>query len=64
MGIKPGPHFCFNWRTSSYSADQGDCVEIASQFTYVLVRDSKEHNGPILEMSSAQWEQFLARIRK
>jgi hypothetical protein len=64
MGVKPGPHFCFKWRKSSYSADQGNCVEIATKPTYVLVRDSNEHNGPVLEMSSAQWEMFLARIRK
>jgi hypothetical protein len=64
MNVQPGPHFCINWRKSSHSADQGNCVEIGTQAACVLVRDSKEHNGPALEMTAAQWEQFLARFRK
>jgi Domain of unknown function (DUF397) len=64
MGVKPGPHITFKWRKSSYSADQGNCIEIATQNAYVLVRDSNDHNGPMLEVASAQWENFLARIRK
>jgi hypothetical protein len=64
MGVKPGPHFCFKWRKSSYSADQGNCIEIATQNACVLVRDSNDHNGPVLEVASAQWENFLACIRK
>ena len=64
MDVKPGSHFTFKWRKSSYSADQGNCIEIATQNAYVLVRDSTDLNGPRLEVASAQWEHFLARIRK
>jgi hypothetical protein len=64
MSIQPEAHFCFNWRRSSYSADQGNCVEIATRITYVLVRDSNDHDSPVLEMTAAQWERFLARIGK
>jgi len=64
MCVQPGPHFPFNWRKSSHSADQGNCVEVATQIEYVLVRDSKQDNGGALAMTSAQWKLFLARIRK
>lgn len=64
MSVRPESRFSFKWRKSSYSADTGDCVEIATQNAYVLVRDSNDHNGPKLEVASTQWEHFLARIRK
>ncbi|HXP11743.1 MAG TPA: DUF397 domain-containing protein [Acidobacteriaceae bacterium] len=64
MSAQLEPHFYFDWRTSSYSADQGNCVEVATQSRDVLVRDSNEHRGPILAMTAAQWEQFLIRIGK
>jgi hypothetical protein len=64
MRVQPGPHFPFNWRKSSHSADTGNCVEVATRIEYVVVRDSAEQSGPMLSMTSARWEQFLARIRK
>ena len=36
------------WHTSSYSAGHGDCVEVASTPERVLVRDSKDPQGPAL----------------
>ena len=64
MSSQLEPHFCFNWRKSSYSADQGNCVEIVAHISCVLVRDSNDHNGTVLEMTAAQWEHFVASIRK
>jgi hypothetical protein len=63
MSVQLQPHFCFNWRKSSYSADQGNCVEIASRITYVLVRDAKVQEGPAVKRTAAQWKRFLTRIR-
>jgi hypothetical protein len=64
MSDKPGSHFPFHWRKSSHSADQGNCVEVATLTACVLVRDSKKHNSPVVKMTSAEWESFLARVRK
>ena len=64
MKVQPGPHFPFSWRKSSHSANEGNCVEIATRVDYVLARDSNEQNGPMLVMTSTQWEQFLVRISK
>ncbi len=48
------------WFKSSYSAGNGgDCVEVATATTSVLVRDSKRADGPILTVGSAEWDQFV-----
>ncbi|MGA9690117.1 MAG: DUF397 domain-containing protein, partial [Pseudonocardiaceae bacterium] len=36
------------WRTSSYSAGSGNCVQVAPAPDQVLVRDSKDPDGPAL----------------
>ena len=46
MGVRTGRYSSFAWRKSSYSADQGNCVEITTGRTLVLVRDSQERSGP------------------
>lgn len=34
------------WRTSSYSADDGNCVQLRGDLT--AIRDSKNTDGPVL----------------
>jgi hypothetical protein len=41
------------WRTSSYSADQGNCVELAHTATSGAIRDSKNPDGGHLEVPLA-----------
>jgi hypothetical protein len=47
------------WRKASHSHDDGDaCVEIASTSKVILLRDSKNPNGPKLilsERTSVAW---------
>jgi len=38
------------WRKSSYSGDQGDCVELAHTATTGAIRDSKNPEGGHLEV--------------
>ncbi|MFF9640047.1 DUF397 domain-containing protein [Kitasatospora aureofaciens] len=53
-----------NWRKSTYSNGQGDCIEIADGLTdTVPVRDSKDPHGPALGFSPAAWRAFVAGIR-
>jgi Domain of unknown function (DUF397) len=47
------------WRTSSYSYDSGNCVEVAPGPDAVLVRDSKNRTGPALSAPTAAWQAFL-----
>jgi hypothetical protein len=52
-----------NWRKSSYSGDNGgECVEVASAEA-VQVRDTTDHNGPVLTFTADAWQAFVATIR-
>ena len=50
------------WRTSTYSAP-GDCVEVALGDD-VLVRDSTDPDGPILQFTHTQWRAFMAALER
>ncbi|MDQ2791172.1 MAG: DUF397 domain-containing protein [Pseudonocardiales bacterium] len=47
------------WRTSSYSAANGDCVQVAPAPEGVLVRDSKNPEGPALAVPVTAWRALL-----
>ncbi|QEU87077.1 DUF397 domain-containing protein [Streptomyces viridosporus] len=48
------------WTKSSYSTDEGpDCVEMAPASDRILVRDSKNPDGPRLALAPATWTAFL-----
>jgi hypothetical protein len=50
------------WRTSTWSIS-GECVEIASIGTEVLIRDSKNRGGRMLSFSSGTWRQFIEQSK-
>ncbi|ROO63059.1 uncharacterized protein DUF397 [Micromonospora sp. Llam0] len=45
------------WRKSSRS-DDGNCVEVAHTIDTVLIRDSKNPDGPMLRFGPQQWHSF------
>lgn len=48
------------WVKSSYSAgDGGQCVEVAVADSVVFVRDSKQPDETILDVSADQWAAFV-----
>ena len=51
------------WRKSTRSGAAGHCVEVANVPTTVLVRDSKDVDGPVLTFATSDWTGFLAGIR-
>lgn len=51
------------WRTSSYSANGGECVEVAVTSGAVAVRDSKDRNGGHFTMSPDRWKAFLNAVQ-
>ena len=51
------------WRKSSASAGGGECVEVASQRSAVLVRESGDRRGTILKFTTVQWRSFLRSIK-
>jgi hypothetical protein len=51
------------WRKSSYSGNNGgQCVEIAAR-DVVLVRDSKNPRGPVLEVAPEIWREFIGHLK-
>jgi hypothetical protein len=54
-----------NWRKASYSGTNGGgCVEVARDLPdTVAVRDSKDPNGPVLTIESADWRDFVAEVK-
>jgi hypothetical protein len=51
-----------NWRVSSYTGGQGNCVEVAESVGAVLVRDTKNRDGLVLAVSAAAWRRFIGAI--
>lgn len=51
------------WRTSSYSTDNGACVEVGWDTPGALVRDSKDPASGTLTFEHGQWRAFLADLR-
>jgi hypothetical protein len=52
------------WRKSSYSGGQGgNCIEVADHDSRVIVRDSKESQGPILRFSPDAWRRFAEQVK-
>ncbi|WP_019852740.1 DUF397 domain-containing protein [Actinopolyspora mortivallis] len=53
----------FTWRTSSYSGNTGNCVEVGNATNVVGVRDTKDRDGGTLIFTEDQWGAFLGAIK-
>ncbi|HEX3965629.1 MAG TPA: DUF397 domain-containing protein [Trebonia sp.] len=53
------------WKTSSYSASNGHCIETAPLVNgQVGVQDKKmQGKGPMLRFTSAAWNSFTSTVR-
>ena len=54
------------WRTSSYTGSGGgNCVEIGNQAQHgrILVRDTKDRQGPVLAFNPQSWRNFTTAIK-
>jgi hypothetical protein len=52
------------WRKSSYSGQDGNCVEVARNLPgLVAVRDSEKPDGVKLVISQETWRVFLKGLR-
>jgi hypothetical protein len=51
------------WRTSSYSNNGGECVELAATSALVRVRDTKHRAGAVLAFTPKAWEQFTVSLK-
>jgi hypothetical protein len=54
----------FEYRKSSYSNEKAECVEIATNIpTTIAIRDSKNPNGPSLQLHPTTWRAFQSSLR-
>ncbi|MFZ3500081.1 DUF397 domain-containing protein [Streptomyces sp. 5.8] len=52
------------WRKSSFSGDQGDCLEVADGYPGLIpLRDSKRPHGPVLRFGIGAWGSFLDAVK-
>jgi hypothetical protein len=53
-----------NWRKSSYSGGEGNCVEVADSGNRVLMRDTQDRTGPVIKVSLAAWRRFAEQVKR
>jgi hypothetical protein len=51
------------WRKSRRSMGNGNCVEISTAGSAVIVRDSKDPAGPVIAYSPGSWRAFAREAR-
>ena len=52
------------WRTSTHSGQNGSCIQVAGNLPgIVVVRDSKNPDGPTLIIRPGAWRKFTARVK-
>jgi uncharacterized protein DUF397 len=53
-----------DWRVSTHTGGQGNCVEVGTSATTIAVRDTKdEERGTVLHFTPAAWGAFIQRLK-
>jgi hypothetical protein len=53
-----------NWRKSSFSgANGGGCIEVGNGPDVIVVRDTRDREGPVLAFGSQAWETFAVKVK-
>jgi hypothetical protein len=50
------------WRKSSRSGTNGNCVEVRRLDEIVEIRDTKDRRGPSLSFSTQAWHSFIDSV--
>jgi nitrite reductase/ring-hydroxylating ferredoxin subunit len=52
-----------DWRKSSFSVGDGECVEVAQFGSLFLIRDSRNQNGLVLLVTERQFRALVQRLK-
>jgi hypothetical protein len=52
------------WRTSSYSGNGNNCVEVAAADGLVAVRDTMDRDQVTKIFTATTWRQFMAQVKR
>ncbi len=63
MVAQPNRYSTLVWHKSSASGGGGECVEVAQENSSVLVRDSRDQSGALLNFTQAEWRRFVRRVK-
>ena len=53
-----------NWRKSSYSFANHNCVEVGTGQAMVAVRDTMDPDGPVIDVSPRAWIEFTEQVKR
>ena len=53
-----------DWRTSSFSGNGGECVEVGQADDAVAVRDTKDCAGAVLRFAPDVWRSFADQLKR
>lgn len=56
-------HKSLTWRTA-LSCEGGACVEVTADRNLILIRNSRQPSGPLLEYTPEEWHEFVSGIKK
>lgn len=63
MSLSQGELDQLRWRKAKRSKANGACVEVAPAAGAIVIRDSKDPQGPVLNYSPESWRSFIGEIR-
>lgn len=56
-------HNNLTWRTA-LNCDGGACVEVAADRNIIVIRNSRQPDGPLVEYTPEEWHEFVSGVKK
>jgi hypothetical protein len=52
-----------NWRKATYSNGGENCIEVAADPHGLVVRDTQDRTGPVINFSADAWQAFTGSLK-